>query len=117
MTIETLEDGTQIWKYTKDGITVPYVPKVINGKIYNVIKFPEKYLHPDKDIAKFSIKGGFTSNRNLDKKLALEYLKNEGYDKIPSGYVLHHDIENGVFQLVRKDVHEIFSHYGGYYYN
>lgn len=117
MTIELLDDGTQIWKYTKDGMTVSYVPKLVNNEMQNVIEFPNEYLHFDKDIAQFSIEGGFTGNRNLDRQLAIEYLKTEGYDTIPTGYILHHDIEDGVFQLVRKDVHETFSHYGGFYYN
>ncbi len=74
-------------------------------------------MHPDKDIASFRIEGGFTGDRNTDRQLALEYLKSEGYDKVPTGYILHHDIDDGWFQLVRKDVHEMFSHYGGHYYN
>lgn len=114
--IEFLYDGTQIWNYTKNGVTVPFVPQEINGKLQKVIKFPEEYLHIDKDIAEFKINGNFSGNRLKDKKIALEYLKSEGYDKIPTGYVLHHDVKNGVFQLVRQEIHQMFSHYGGHYY-
>ena len=109
LTIETLDDGTQIWRYTSlAGDTVPY----IDGKI----RFPDEYLHANKKIREFSI-GEFTGNREIDKKLALEYLNKYGYDRIPDGYVLHHDIENGMMQLVRADIHGTFNHYGGYYYN
>lgn len=86
MTIKTLEDGTQIWYYTRDGITVPYIPKVINGKLQNVIQFPKAYLHSDKHIACFKV-DGFTGNRKFDKQLALKYLRFEGYYEIPDGYV------------------------------
>ena len=107
--IETLDDGSQIWKYTSaDGKTVPYVNEQV--------KFPKQYLFPDEDIAEFSI-GEFTGTRELDKKAALEILSNEGYDEIPDGYVLHHDYENGKMQLVREDIHRTFTHYGGNYYN
>lgn len=48
---------------------------------------------------------------------ALEFLMEEGYDHIPRGYVLHYDYDNGHFQLIREDIHRIFTHYGGLYYN
>lgn len=33
---------------------------------------------------------------------------------MPEGYILHHDIENGVIQLVEKEIHEEFTHKGGH---
>lgn len=66
----------------------------------------------------FKIPEGFTGNRDLDKANAIAYLnKKYGISEIPYGYVLHHDIDNGVFQLVKESVHADFPHYGGYYYN
>ena len=116
LTIDTLEDGTQIWKYTNaSGNTVPYVPKNINGQTVNVIEFPENYLHPNKNIANIDI-GEFTGNRSLDKSLALEKLSARGIDEIPEGYILHHSSENGVLQLLKEDIHTDFNHYGGNYY-
>ena len=107
--IETLDDGSQIWKYTSaKGDTVPYINQQV--------KFPKKYMFPDEDIAEFSI-GKFTGDRELDKKAALEFLRSEGYDEIPDGYVLHHDYENGKMQLIEEEIHRIFTHYGGNYYN
>ena len=106
--IETLDDGSQIWKYTSaKGDTVPYINQQV--------KFPKQYMFPDEDIAEFSI-GKFTGYRELDKKAALEFLRSEGYDEIPDGYVLHHDYENGKMQLI-EEIHRIFTHYGGNYYN
>ena len=62
--IETLDDGSQIWKYTSaKGDTVPYINQQV--------KFPKQYMFPDEDIAEFSI-GKFTGDRELDKKAALE---------------------------------------------
>ncbi len=107
--IETLDDGSQIWKYTSaKGDTVPYINQQV--------KFPKQYIFPDEDIAEFSI-GKFTGDRELDKKAALEFLRSEGYDEIPDGYVLHHDYENGKMQLIEEEIHRIFTHYGGNYYN
>ena len=107
--IETLDDGSQIWKYTSaKGDTVPYINQQV--------KFPKQYMFPDEDIAEFSI-GKFTGDRELDKKAALEFLRSEGYDEIPDGYVLHHDYENGKMQLIEEEIHRIFTHYGGNYYN
>ena len=120
LTIDTLDDGTQIWKYTKDGITVPYVPKMVNGKMQNIIQFPGEYLYKIDDVfdGSFKVPEGFTGNRTTDMKNAIKHLDNTyGIDEIPKGYILHHDIDNGVFQLVRNNVHSGFSHYGGYYYN
>ena len=107
--IETLDDGSQIWKYTSaKGDTVPYINQQV--------KFPKQYMFPDEDIAEFSI-GKFTGDRELDKKAALEFLRSEGYDEIPDGYVLHHDYENGKMQLIEEEIHRIFTHFGGNYYN
>ena len=107
--IETLDDGSQIWKYTSaKGDTVSYINQQV--------KFPKQYMFPDEDIAEFSI-GKFTGDRELDKKAALEFLRSEGYDEIPDGYVLHHDYENGKMQLIEEEIHRIFTHYGGNYYN
>ena len=36
------------------------------------------------------------------------------YTDIPEGYVLHHDIDNGMMQLVREDIHSQFTHIGGH---
>ncbi|MCR5228151.1 MAG: DUF6531 domain-containing protein [Eubacterium sp.] len=102
------ENGSKIWKYTSSkGDTVSYID--------NEIHFSENYLFKDKNIAEFSI--GSFSNRADDKKAAIEYIKDFGYDDIPDGYVLHHDYENGKLQLVEEEVHKTFTHYGGNYYN
>ena len=105
MEIETLEDGSQIWIYTSaNGDVAPYV----NG----YVKFPNKYLNPD--IPYINI-GGFTGDRSKDKILALQVLEEDyGITEVPEGYVLHHDAENGIIQLVRSDIHEEFTHIGGH---
>ena len=85
----------KVTKFLKEnkpkGDTVPYINQQV--------KFPKQYMFPDEDIAEFSI-GKFTGDRELDKKAALEFLRSEGYDEIPDGYVLHHDYENGKMQLI-----------------
>lgn len=119
ITIEELGNDKYIWHYSKDGITVPYVPKEINGVTQNVIQFPKEYLYDDLLEAydfdgTFNIPEGFSGNRNKD----ITYLKKEyGIGEIPDGFVLHHDINNGWFQLVKEDIHDSFKHYGGHYYN
>lgn len=119
ITIEELGNDKYIWHYSKDGITVPYVPKEINGVTQNVVQFPDEFIYQREGFeGKFQIPEGFSGNRNEDKQNALLYLKNEyRINRIPNGYVLHHDINNGWFQLVKEDIHDIFKHYGGHYYD
>ncbi len=118
LTIETLNDDTQIWKYTMDNVTVPYVPQMVNGKVEKIIQFPKKYIYPKKKVGEFTLTQGFAGTRGKDMENAIEYLSdNFGIERIPVGYVLHHDIKNGSFQLVKKDIHETFSHYGGFFFN
>lgn len=98
-------DGKTVWTYIdKDGREVKYV----DG--YPV--FPPEAKHPvigDIDI------GGFTGDRNEDKKLYLKALEEQyGLTEIPEGYVLHHDSQNGRMQLVREDWHKEFTHAGGH---
>lgn len=40
--------------------------------------------------------------------------KDYGITEIPEGYVVHHDIENGILQLVEEKIHKEFTHIGGY---
>lgn len=105
-TIDIVEqDGKQIWSYVNpEGIKVSY----IDG--YPV--FPAETKHPyidDIDI------GCFTGNRENDKKQYCELLESEyGLTNIPEGYVLHHDSENGILQLVKEEYHKEFTHAGGH---
>ena len=48
VTIETVSDGTYIWTFVKNGEIGIYIPKMINGKLQNVIDFPDEYLYPQK---------------------------------------------------------------------
>jgi len=115
--IETFDNGIETWTYIKAGKEVPYVPQVIDGKIFNVVKFPNEFKHPDSRLAQFQLED-FTGNRYRDKKNALDYIEGLGFEReIPDGYILHHDVENGVFQLIEKDAHNTYRHYGGHFYN
>lgn len=98
-------DSKSVWTYTDaKGRSVQY----IDGKV----KFPPEAKHPI--IEDISI-GEFTGDRNTDKKLYLEKLEEEyGLTDIPDGYVLHHDTENGILQLIKEDYHKEFTHAGGY---
>ena len=109
--VEIIENGNgnMVWKYiTSKGDSVNYIDEKI--------VFPDIYKYTDPNISDFRIKQ-FTGSRSADKAAALEFLMEEGYDRIPRGYVLHHDYENGHFQLIREDIHRLFTHYGGLYYN
>ena len=37
-----------------------------------------------------------------------------GITEIPDGYVVHHDTINGILQLVDENIHQEFTHIGGY---
>ncbi|MEB3072783.1 T7SS effector LXG polymorphic toxin [Parvimonas sp. C2] len=114
--IETYKNGDQVWIYTNaDGISVPYVPKIIDGELQKVIEFPEEFMFEgNKKLATVNI-GKFTKSRYLDRKLVIEELKKRGIKDI-DGYEIHHTADDGVFQLIKKQIHDTFSHYGGRYY-
>ena len=114
--IETYKNGDQVWTYTNaDGISVPFVPKIIKGKLEKVIDFPEEFMYKgNKKLATVNI-GKFTGDRALDRELAIEILKKRGIKNI-DGYVLHHTADDGVLQLIERNIHSDFPHYGGYYY-
>ena len=98
-------DGKQIWTYTSSaGDTVPYVD--------GYVKFPDEYLNPT--IKSVDI-GEFTGDRSKDIKKMLEVLEEDyGITEIPDGYIVHHDIENGILQLVDENIHKEFTHIGGH---
>ena len=98
-------DGKQIWTYTSAaGDSVPYID--------GYIKFPDKYLNPT--IKSVDI-GEFTGDRgkDIDKMLAI-LEEHYGITEIPEGYIVHHDIENGILQLVDENIHAEFTHIGGH---
>jgi hypothetical protein len=114
--IDTLDDGSHVWTYTDaTGASAHY--EVDAGSRMGRIVFSDADLHHDSNIAHFSI-GEFSGDRSIDNARAIDYLAGMGYKKgVPDGYVLHHDIDNGVMQVVSEHAHQTFSHYGGHYYN
>ena len=98
-------DGKQIWTYTSSaGISVPYID--------GYIKFPDEYLNPT--IKSVDI-GEFTGDRGSDIDKMLSILQADyGINEIPDGYTVHHDIVNGILQLVDENIHTEFTHIGGY---
>ena len=101
-----INNGHLTWTYTNSvGDSVPYID--------GYIKFYRKYMHPDDAIAEFSI-DSFSGNRGTDVKKALEYINSIGYDEVPDGYVLHHDVNNGIIQLIIDKIHSQFTHIGGH---
>ena len=98
-------DGKKIWIYTSsEGVSVPYID--------GYIKFPDAYLHST--IKPIDI-GEFTGDRGKDVEKMLPILQADyGIDEIPDGYTVHHDIVNGILQLVDESVHTEFTHIGGY---
>ena len=108
-TIEIADGNNQVWIYhSADGHKAGYV----HGRVV----FFDEDLHENANIAKF-YGGNFTGDRSVDKQNALNYLKDFDYDEIPEGFVLHHDYRNGRYILVAEDIHRLFTHYGGHYYN
>jgi len=98
-------DGKQIWTYTSSvGDSVPYID--------GYIKFPDEYLNPT--IKSVDI-GEFTGDRGKDIDKMLSILEEDyGITEIPEGYIVHHDIENGILQLVDEKIHTEFTHIGGH---
>lgn len=98
-------DGNQIWTYTSpSGDAVPYID--------GYVKFPDKYLHP---VINYVDIGEFTGDRSKDMDKMLEILESDyGITEIPEGYIVHHDTENGILQLVDEDIHTEFTHIGGH---
>lgn len=98
-------DGKQIWTYTSSvGDSVPYID--------GYIKFPDEYLNPT--IKTVDI-GEFTGDRSEDIDKMLDILEEDyGITEIPEGYIVHHDIENGIVQLVDENIHKKFTHIGGH---
>ena len=114
--IETYKNGDQVWTYTNaDGISVPFVPKIIKGKLEKVIDFPEEFMYKgNKKLATVNI-GKFTGDRALDRELAIKEFEKRNIYNI-DGYVIHHTADDGVLQLIKENIHSDFPHYGGYYY-
>lgn len=102
--IETV-DGKQIWTYTSQaGDSVSYID--------GYVKFSDDYLNPA--IKSVDI-GEFTGSRSKDIEKMMEILEEDyGITEIPKGYIVHHDVENGILQLVDENIHAEFTHIGGY---
>lgn len=80
-----------------------------------VVELPESVMYKgDRDLSTVSI-GEFTRDRELDRKVVRQILIDRGIKNLDK-YVIHHDYKNGVFQLIDRDIHKEFSHYGGYYF-
>lgn len=59
--------------------------------------------------------GEFSGDRKKDIDKMLTFLKEEyKINEIPAGYVVHHNVVNGVLQLVEESIHKKFTHLGGY---
>ena len=115
ITIETFDNGTYVWRYTKNGITVSYVPKVINGQLQNVVQFPESVMFGrSRELATVNI-GSFSGNSAADRALAREMFADMGITDL-RGYAIHHGARNGEMQLIIRSIHEQFRHYGGHYF-
>ena len=97
--------GQQTWTYTSAaGDSVPYID--------GYVRFPEKYLN--QTVPSVNI-GHFSANRRKDIDIAIAILTEEyGLAEIPTGYVIHHDVEDGSLQLVDERIHRQFTHIGGY---
>lgn len=98
-------DGTKVWKYTTStGESATYYDD-------NIV-FSQENLHPDAGTVNI---GSFSGNRSTDYRKTVAALSDQ-YDmtSVPAGYVVHHDVQNGVIQLVESGVHKTFTHIGGH---
>lgn len=97
-------NGEYIWKYIyEQDMSVEYSAAFVS--------FPPEAKHP---YIKPIYIGEFSTDRNTDKRLYIEKLKEEyGLNDIPNGYSLHHTEQDGYLELIKDDYHTIFSHYGG----
>lgn len=41
-------------------------------------------------------------------------MEDYGLEKVPDGYIPHHDVIDGVIKFVREDIHSQFTHIGGH---
>lgn len=96
-------DATEILKF-ENGEYVSYID--------GYVKFSDDYLNPA--IKSVDI-GEFTGSRSKDIEKMMEILEEDyGITEIPKGYIVHHDVENGILQLVDENIHAEFTHIGGY---
>ena len=98
-----VENGHDIWTYTAPG---GQQCSYVDGNI----RFSREYCHPE--VERFYI-GDFVSRSSDRQRAARVLFERYEMDDIPKGYVLHHDVENGFMQLIRQDIHSLFSHRGG----
>lgn len=57
--------------------------------------------------------GEFAGDRDKHIHKMLAILEEDyGITEIPEGYIVHHDIENGILQLVDENIHTEFTHIG-----
>ncbi len=98
-------DGKKVWTFIDaEGRAAKYID--------GYPKFPNEAKHPV--IGDISI-GKFTGDRDTDKAIYLDKLKEEyELNEIPEGYSLHHDDKNGVLQLIKSEWHDEFRHQGGH---
>ena len=101
----SIDEFRSIWKYTNSsGVSVSYID--------GYIRFDENSLHPT--IPEIDI-GEFSGNRATDISLMLDILEEQYVlTDVPDGYVVHHDVNNRILQLVREDIHREFTHIGGH---
>lgn len=83
------------------------------GTITKFLKENKPKYSPD--IKKWFDNGGSIKIETIDDKQIWTYISATG-DSVPyiDGYVVHHDIENGILQLVVESIHAEFTHIGGY---
>ena len=106
-TIEIADGNNKVWFYqSAGGDSAAYV--------YNHIIFSKEYFYDVAEIAEINL-DSFTGNRTKDKQQVLNYLmENYDMDELPKGFALHHDYVNGRYQLIRIDIHSLFTHHGGF---
>lgn len=97
--------------YSPDGSMTVTSPKGVVVK-YNALGFPDfsPFLYHGSDgLAEVRI--DLTNDRTKDTATANA---KAGFSSTPPGYTWHHNEDTGLMQLVDKDVHDEFSHLGGF---
>lgn len=101
-----INNGHMTWTYTNSvGDSVPYID--------GYIQFPEEYFYPG--IKNIDIES-FSGDRGIDNNKIIEIL-DKVYNisgGIPEGYTPHHDVTDGIIQLIKEEIHKQFTHIGGH---
>ena len=125
VTYNKLADGSIIWSFDirmkvfgrMRNVRVDYKPyKLTDGTIVYSPNFSKYQFSKESEILFQEYGYELTGNRKKDREIYKQILEKEGieYPDIDEGYVAHHAMPPGLMQWVPQDIHNMFSHKGGF---